>query len=69
MLINSLAAGAGVAALAGLFTAATGVGAVAGVVAAAVLGIGAAAIGICASWGNGIYINQLWTGQHGCWGQ
>ena len=69
VLINSVWAGAGLSALGGIISAATGAGAALGAIAAAVLTVGAGALGICASWGNGIYLNQLWTGQPGCWGQ
>jgi hypothetical protein len=69
VLINAVWAGAGLSALGGIISAATGAGAALGAIAAAVLTVGAGALGICASWGNGIYLNQLWTGQPGCWGQ
>lgn len=66
VLINAIWAGAGAAALAGSITAETGVGGVAGAVVAAVLTIGAGGLGICASWGTGIYINQVWAAPPGC---
>lgn len=69
VLINAMWAGAGVAALAGIISSETGVGAAAGGIAAAALTIGAGALGICASWGNGIYWNTLYTGTPFCWGQ
>lgn len=68
-LINAIWAGAGAAALAGIISAETGVGAAAGAIAAAALTIGAGALGVCASWGNGIYWNTLYTGTPFCWGQ
>lgn len=36
---------------------------------AAVLTIGAGALGVCASWGNAIYWNTLYTGTPFCWGR
>lgn len=68
-LINAIWAGAGAAALAGIISSETGVGAAAGAIAAAALTIGAGALGVCASWGNGIYWNTLYTGTPFCWGQ
>lgn len=68
-IINSIWAGAGIAALAGILSSETGVGAAAGAIAAAALTIGAGALGVCASWGNGIYWNTLYTGTPFCWGQ
>ncbi|MFD6699826.1 MULTISPECIES: hypothetical protein [unclassified Microbacterium] len=69
VIINSIWAGAGAAALAGIISGATGIGAAAGAAAAAVLTIGAGALGVCASFGNGIYWNTLYTGTPFCWGQ
>jgi len=69
VLINAIWAGAGLAALAGIITAVTGVGGIAGAVVAALLTIGAGVLGVCASWGTGIYINQYWVGPPVCWAQ
>ena len=69
VLINAVWAGAGISALGGIIASATGAGVALGAIAAAVLTVGAGALGICASWGNGTYLNQFWTGTPGCWGQ
>lgn len=69
VLINSIWAGAGISAIAGLISAWTVGGGAVGALGAAILTVGAGALGICASWGHGIYLNQVWTGQPGCWGQ
>lgn len=69
LLISMIAAGAGTAALAGAIASWTGAGGAAGAIVAAILTIGAAGLSACASYGNGIYLNQLWTGTPFCWGQ
>jgi hypothetical protein len=69
VVVNALWGGVGVSALAGILSSETGVGAVAGGVAAAILTIGAAGLGICGSWGTGTYINQVWASAPGCWAQ
>ncbi|WP_157875117.1 hypothetical protein [Arthrobacter sp. PAMC 25486] len=69
VVINAMWGGVGVAGLVGIFASPTGIGAAAAVVAAAMFTIGAAGLGICASWGSGIYINQLYVGPPICWAQ
>jgi len=69
LLVGALTAGAGIAAVAAVITAATGAGAVAGTIAAAVLTVGAGAVTACNMYGNGVFLNQLWTGTPFCWGQ
>ncbi|CAQ01967.1 putative integral membrane protein [Clavibacter sepedonicus] len=68
-LIAALAVGAGIATLAAIVTAETGVGAIAGGVIAALLSIGAGAIAFCAADGNGVIVDQSWTGAPWCAGQ
>lgn len=45
------------------------IGAVPAALIGGLMAIGAGAIAICASWGNGIYANVLWAGAPFCWGE
>ena len=69
-LAAAMAAGAGVAALAALITAATGAGPVVAGTIAAALGIYSALVALCNSWGHGIqiFVNPL-GGTPVCWSQ
>ncbi|WP_139195175.1 hypothetical protein [Curtobacterium sp. MCBA15_001] len=61
-IVAGLAGGAGVAALVGIITAATGIGGAAGGIAAALLSIGSAAVAYCGSNGRGIGFHVLPVG-------
>lgn len=65
-LVAALAGGAGVAALVGVITAATGVGGAAGGIAAALLTIGSAAVAYCGARGRGIGFHVLPVGPPWC---
>ena len=69
LLVNAMWTGVGIAMIAGLISSWTGYGGALGAVAAAVLTVGAGAIGMCNMYGRGVYLNHLWTGQPFCWGQ
>ncbi|WP_144761456.1 hypothetical protein [Curtobacterium sp. 9128] len=65
-IVAALGGGAGVAALVGIITAATGVGGAAGGIAAALLTIGTAAVAYCAANGRGIGFHVLVVGPPWC---
>lgn len=65
-IVAALGGGAGVAALVGIITAATGIGGAAGAIAAALLTIGAAAVAYCAANGRGFGFHVLPVGPPWC---
>lgn len=69
LIANLVLGGAAAATLTALIMSWTGVGAVAAGVIAAALGIVGAGLSACNSWGQGIGVNVLWTGQPWCWTQ
>ncbi|MFZ4843747.1 hypothetical protein [Mycetocola saprophilus] len=68
VIIGLMNSGAGAAVIAGALSSETGAGGIAGTVVAGVLAIGAGAIGVCSSDGNGVVLRVLWTGTPYCTG-